>query len=259
MSSIRTVADRPPEVTVSAEGLVVGYGRGRGDSHGLKGFTASFRPGVTGLVGPNGAGKSTFLRTVMGLLRPRSGQLRVQGVAPAAYLFRHSVGFLPENPVLPSYLTVEDFLGGLPSRGPTRTSPGPLEDASTPQAWKEGLEPLLSRSLPSLSLGQKKKVALAASLLDGPDLLLLDEPTNGLDPLALEDLRRTLLGERRKGSTIIVSSHHLDELQRISDVLVFVDGGRDAGAWERGEALERFGSLEALFHHVFRNGSGRTR
>ncbi len=257
MSSIRTVADRPSEVTVSTEGLVVGYGKGRGNTHGLKGFTASFRPGITGLVGPNGAGKSTFLRSVMGLLSPRSGRLRVQGVPPAAYLFRHGVGFLPENPVLPGYLTVEEFLGGLSSRGP-RGVPRPSEDASGPLAWEEGLGPLLPRPLSSLSLGQKKKVALAASLLDGPELLLLDEPTNGLDPMALEDLRRTLLSERRRGATIIVSSHHLDELQRISDALVFVDDGWNAGSWDRGRALERFGSLEALFHHVFRNDSGRT-
>jgi ABC-2 type transport system ATP-binding protein len=267
------VDDASGGAVVRAVELVVAYGRGRGIAAGLSGFTASFRPGITGLVGPNGAGKSTFLRAVAGLVEPRSGHVRVGDLSPASFLARHSAGFLPERPVLPGYLSAGEFLEGISGPGAPEPVPGepdrPKPAHPEPfhatrgkgergRAWTDGLGSLLPRSLSSLSLGQRKKVALTAALLGAPDLILLDEPTNGLDPMALEGLRSTLLAERRRGATIIVSSHHLDELQRIADALVFVDDGRVAGSWTKGRALERFGTLEALFRHVFRDESGRS-
>ena len=95
------------------------------------------------------------------------------------------------------------------------------------------LDGLRHRRLDSLSLGQRKRVALAATLLGSPDVTLLDEPTNGLDPLAVRGLREALMVEREQGRNLVVSSHHLDELQRIADVLVFMKGGRAAGTWTR--------------------------
>jgi ABC-type multidrug transport system ATPase subunit len=115
-------------------------------------------------------------------------------------------------------------------------------------------EDILSKPLGSLSMGQRKKVALAGALSGSPSVLLLDEPTNGLDPLAIRDLRRTLLAQRARGILILISSHHLDELQRIADALVFVQDGSVLGAWSREEALGAFSSLEDLFDHHFGDG-----
>lgn len=244
-------------IVVRAVELAVQYGRGRGISRGLGGFSACFHPGIAGLVGPNGAGKSTFLRAVLGLVEPRAGHVLVGNRSPASYLSRRPIGFLPENPVLPDYLRVGEFLEGLSGREGPASSQRTEESRGRVPVGTGGVTPLLSRPLSSLSLGERKKVALAAALLGLPDLLLLDEPTNGLDPLAMDHLRRTLLAERRRGATLIVSSHHLDELQRIADVLVFVNAGRAAGSWTRRQALERFGSLDGLFRHVFRDHSGR--
>lgn len=232
-----------PQIVASS--LVVDYGKRGRASFGLHGFSATFAPGITGLVGPNGAGKTTFLRTACGLIPPTSGQLDIMGKPPVAYIADHGIGFLPENPVLPGYLTVREFLEGIPPYG----AEGPGEEGET--KWILRVEKLLEKPVDTLSMGQRKKVSLAAALKGSPDVLLLDEPTNGLDPLAVRELRETLKEEQDGGITIIVSSHHLDELQRVADALVFVREGELAGAWTQSEALDGFSSLEALFDHVF--------
>jgi ABC-2 type transport system ATP-binding protein len=241
LSSSHTPGESRPGSRVAARDLVATYGRGRRARPGLRGFTAGFGPGITGLVGPNGAGKTTFLRAVAGLLPLASGSLEIDGETSEAFVAARGLGFLPETPRFPGYLTVQEFLSGLHGCG----SDG---------GWgrEAGLQALLRSPLDSLSMGQRKKVALAAALLGSPEVILLDEPTNGLDPTATRDLRETLLREKEGGATLIVSSHHLDELQRIADALVFVKGGRVAGSWTRRDALASFGTLESLFHHVLR-------
>ncbi len=241
-SSEDTIKVQP--TLIRARGVEAGYPSRSGTTLGLRGFTATFGPGITGLLGPNGAGKSTFLRSLCGLLPLRGGSLEVGEKIPGEDLSHGGIGFIPEEPPLPSHLTVAEFLqglGALAGFGP----PEPLE-ASAPHLVSLG-----NRPLGELSQGQKKQVALAAALLGRPSLLLLDEPTNGLDPLAVRRFRELLLGVRDRGATIIVSSHHLDELQRIADVLVFLREGRDAGSWTREEALRDFPDLETLFAHVF--------
>lgn len=228
-----------------ARDLTVAYGRRKGPALGLQGFTARFAPGITGLVGPNGAGKSTFLRTSCGLLEPSGGSLTVGGSEPSAFVAAHGVGFLPENPAFPPYLTVKEFLSGLLPAGP-ELPPQEGDPLGIP-----GLGSLLARRIEVLSHGQRKKVALAAALSGSPELFLLDEPTNGLDPSAVRELREVLTGLGRKGLTVIVSSHHLDELQRMADALVFVQGGRALGSWTREGALREHGSFDALYENVF--------
>jgi ABC-2 type transport system ATP-binding protein len=251
MSSSRTSADPPGGAPLEARDLVVAYGRGTKAGRGLKGFTAGFQPGITGLVGPNGAGKTTFLRAAAGLLPPSSGTLRIHGMEPAAFVAKGGIGILPESPVLPGFLRVEEFLRGLEPPPPERKAPGAGNGESPMPPWEERLGALLKKPLDALSLGQRKKVALSAVLAGGPDLLLLDEPTNGLDPRAVRDLREALLRERARGATLVISSHHLDELQRVADALVFVKEGIAVGAWSREGAMGAFGTLERLFDHLF--------
>ena len=224
---------------------MVCYGKGGKAREGIKGLTADFHPGITGLVGPNGAGKTTFLRAVAGLLPPSSGSLEIHGMDPRAFVGRGGIGFLPENPVFPWYLTVEEFLTGLVSGAEAE-----VKEVAEPEGALK-LRGILGKRLDSLSLGQRKKVALSAALLGRPGVLILDEPTNGLDPIAVRELRNTLMGEKERGTTLIISSHHLDELQRIADALVFLKDGATEGAWTRDVALRAYGSLEALFDHVF--------
>jgi len=217
----------------------------------LREFTASFRPGITGLVGPNGAGKTTFLRAVAGLLPTLPGTLLIHGRDPRTLRLMAGMGILPESPSLPGHLTVGEFLSGLQGSPPRRPSvPAGASGGGRAPLGLDGLDVLEHRRLDTLSLGQRKRVALTAALTGDPPVLLLDEPTNGLDPAAVRVLRETLGGVRARGATVIVSSHHLDELQRLADALVFVREGRVAGAWTRADALDRFGTLESLFHHA---------
>lgn len=236
----------PPAGTfIEGRNLEVGYPSKGAYSLGLKGFSAVFGPGIAGLIGPNGAGKSTFLRAVCGFLPVRAGELKVGGQSPRSYVGTHGLAFLPEVPKFPPFLTVGEFLDGVAAV---------LADGAKPPAdygYVPGLELLLSRSVQELSLGQRKKVALGAALMGTPKVVLLDEPTNGLDPVAMWELRELLLELGRQGRTVVVSSHHLDELQRLADALVFVRDGKALGSWSREEALGAFGSFDVLYEHAF--------
>jgi ABC-type multidrug transport system ATPase subunit len=199
----------------------------------------SFRaaPGIIGLVGPNGAGKSTLLRLLAGLESPTAGEIRVNGKAPAALAHAGAIGLLPETPVFDEYLTVREFIGGL----------GALAGINTESALA-GVAAIQDARLGALSLGQKRRVELAAATIGMPALLLLDEPTNGLDPFAVTELRHRVMDMRNDLLWIVFSSHHLDELQRIADTIVVIEAGRSLGCWTRDEVMRDHGSLEALFH-----------
>jgi len=240
----------PPEPRIIARDLRVDYGENGTESRALRGFSGEIRSGITGLVGPNGAGKTTFLRTLVGSLTPTRGFLEIGGETPAAYRARRGIGFLPETPPLPGFLTVEEFLAGLPAAG---SPPGDGGQAHSPAFPGEDL---LTRRIGSLSMGQRKKVALAAALSGDPDVLLLDEPTNGIDPLGLRELRIILLDLRARGNLLLISSHHLDELLRISDVILFVRDGRNVGTWDRERTPGEPPSPEALFDLHCSGGEG---
>lgn len=203
----------------------------------LGGLSMELTEGIVGLVGPNGAGKTTLLRLLLGALLPQAGKVRIDGLEPRAYRNRHPIGFLPERQAFAPYLTVREFLEGVASvAGP---APGP--------AILGAIAPIRDQRLGSLSLGQARRVEIAAALCGDPDLLLLDEPTNGLDPLAVGWLRQAVEAARRPGRIVLIASHHLDELQRVVDRIAVLRAGTLVGIWPRTEALSEFGSFDQLF------------
>jgi ABC-2 type transport system ATP-binding protein len=171
---------------------------------------------IVALLGPNGAGKTTTLRMLAGLIAPTSGTVTIAGVvmgrATGAAL-RRRIGFLTEAPGLWDRLTVRENLAvyaglyGL-DRAQSRTS-----------ALLELLD--LRRHVDAraaeLSKGMRQKVALVRALLHDPDVLLLDEPTSGLDPEITRSVRRLLDDRRARGCAMLVSTHNLDEAERIAD------------------------------------------
>lgn len=199
--------------------------------------------GVVGIVGANGAGKSSLLKLLLGSRKVTAGQLTIDGLDPSAYRRAHGVGFIPEKPTFPAFLTVDEFLNGL------RTLSGAGGVTSSEQQLAESFElrELGSLRLSRLSLGQKRRVELAAALIGDPPLLLLDEPTNGLDPLAVAALRAAVSASRREDRLILISSHHLDELQRLADRVIMLDHGKLVGSWDVDEARNEAGSLESRF------------
>ncbi|MFT7520002.1 MAG: ABC-2 type transport system ATP-binding protein [Kiritimatiellia bacterium] len=179
---------------------------------------------VCGLVGPNGAGKTTAFSIVCGYLRAGSGSVQVldqRGFDPWALKGR--LGVLPQDAELGVRHTPAEFLAhlarlqGLGWRKATREADRVLD-----------LVRLTDRRrmrIASLSHGMRRRVAVASALLGDPELVLLDEPMAGLDPVQARSLRTVLLN-RPKGQTIVISSHNLDELERLCDHVVMMEAGR---------------------------------
>jgi ABC-2 type transport system ATP-binding protein len=214
--------DALPTTIVSARGVVKRYG----STVALAGLDADIGPGITGLLGSNGAGKTTFLSLLLGLRSRDEGDLRVLGEDPATagIEVRASIGFAPEHHDLPAELSAADLVRHLAEIHllPRRAAMQRANDA----LWLVGLGEERFRHVGSMSTGQRQRVKLAAAIAHDPDLVLLDEPTDGLDPMQrteMLDLIRRIGSEF--GMHIVVSSHHLEEVERICDAVVIVEGG----------------------------------
>jgi ABC-2 type transport system ATP-binding protein len=213
----------------------------------LQDISLGIPEGVTGIVGPNGAGKTTLLRAILGLVSPVAGQVSIDGVSPRQYLARGRIGLVPDAPAFDGFLTTAEFLEGLSALMPGTPMVSRVSPVDIRHLWDCRLD--------SISLGERRRVELAAALLGNPDLLLLDEPTNGLDPRAIMCLREDLLSQERPGRTTLVSSHHLDELQRVVKRVLILSDGKVMGLWEVDDAIREFGSFDAMFKSLIADSS----
>jgi ABC-2 type transport system ATP-binding protein len=174
------------------------------------------RSEVVALLGPNGAGKTTILRMLGGLISPTSGSVVIDGVqltGTTGATLRTRIGFLPETPGLWDRLTVRENLAVYADLYKIQ-APDRILD------WLLDLFELTahqSARAAELSKGMRQKVAIARTLLHDPQILLLDEPTSGLDPEIARGVRRLLDDRRAQGRTILVSTHNLDEAERLAD------------------------------------------
>lgn len=196
----------------------------RYDGHtALDALTLRLDGGVIGLLGPNGAGKSTALRLAAGCLGPSAGRVRVCGADPAEANTRRQIGYLAEGaPLLADATVLEtlDFVGRLwiRHRDARHVARDRLMD-------RLDLLRLGSCRAGALSKGQRRRVALAAALLAQPRVLLLDEPTDGLDP-AQRDEVHALIRELAPTRTVLISTHVLEEAERLCERALIVGGGR---------------------------------
>jgi len=184
--------------------------------------TCSFGPGLTGLLGPNGAGKTTLLRMLCGLMLPSEGTLTIRGRSPrrSVEVYGH-LGFVPEEDAVYGALTGREFV----EYAAKLTGLGdPAAAAGRAIAIVE-LQDSADRAIGGYSKGMRQRAKVAAALVHEPDILILDEPLNGTDPIQrahLIALFRKLAGA---GHTVIVSSHVLQEVERMTDrVIAMVDG-----------------------------------
>ena len=170
---------------------------------------------VYGLLGPNGSGKSTTLKIILGLVAPTAGQTQIFGRDSRDVASREVVGFLPENPYFYKYLSAEEtlcFYGKLCGLG------GRALQARINQLLElVGLQEARDRRLGSYSKGMLQRIGLAQALIQEPRLLVLDEPTAGVDPAGSRDIRDLILELRRRGITVLLSSHLLTQVQEICD------------------------------------------
>jgi ABC-2 type transport system ATP-binding protein len=183
---------------------------------------------VFGLLGPNGAGKTTFLRLAMGFAFPDAGEIDRTGLSPA------QIGYLPERAFYPPRFTVGDYLGTI---GKLSGLQGDLLQATVDRLLHQvNLDQVSRRRLGACSRGMLQRMGLAQALLGDPQLLLLDEPANGLDPAGQRFMREQILALHQSGRTVLLSSHHLDEVTRVCTHIAVLNKGR----------LERSGPLESL-------------
>jgi ABC-2 type transport system ATP-binding protein len=195
-----------------------------GDLRAVQSLSFSVRGGeVVGLVGPNGAGKTTTLRSIAGIVRPTEGTIRVAGhdLAREPVAAKWALAFIPDEPQLFDYLTVEEhlrFIGRLygVAEAPIRI-PGLLEELELTD--KRAVLP------GELSRGMRQKLAIACGLLHEPQALLLDEPLTGLDPVGIRKMRTTIARRAEAGCAVLLSSHLLHLVEEVcSRVLVLVRG-----------------------------------
>ena len=197
-----------------------------GDLRALRNFTLTLEPGRIGLLGPNGAGKSTFLKTLIGLLTPTHGTLRVLERDPVREPLglRAHIGYMPEgDAVFPEmnaleYTAAAAELCGLPRAEAIGRAHQILHYV--------GLGEARYRRLGSFSTGMKQRARLAQALVGDPKLLLLDEPTSGLDPRGRDEMLALIRDiPERTGASVILSTHILPDVEKTCDQVVVVAGG----------------------------------
>src|SRR5215218_2289310 len=182
---------------------------------------------AVGLLGPNGAGKSTLLKILLGLSRPNGGSARVLGhdaVADGREL-RMRVGYMPETDTLPDNATAADFVGHMAEMSgvPRRAARQRVADV----LYQVGLDEERYRLVKGFSTGMKQRVKLAQAIVHDPELVFLDEPTNGLDPLGREEMLELIKRiHNMLGILVVVSSHILEDIERVCDYVVIVNGGK---------------------------------
>jgi len=199
----------------TAAGVTVRYGRARGITE----VSLDARAGeVLGLLGPNGAGKTTLLRAALDLVHPQAGEITLHGVPATLPKARSFVTYLPGDLNLPRRLTGNQVINRF-----TANRPPVAAHVINDLADAFGID--LDRRIGSLSKGNRQKVGLVLALAPRTPLLLLDEPTSGLDPLVQQTFAELLAERRANGTTVILSSHVLSELEHLADrVAVLRDG-----------------------------------
>jgi len=189
--------------------------------------TCSFGPGITGLLGPNGAGKTTLLRTITGLLRPSEGRVSIFGTDPRKdpSVYRR-IGFVPEDDAVYGHLSARQLVRYAAELSRHDASPAVVETAIA----RVNLLADADRPIVEYSKGMRQRAKVAAALVNEPDLLVLDEPLNGADPTQRAVLIAIFHELAAAGRTIIVSSHVLAEVERMTDRVIAILDGKLAAA-----------------------------
>jgi ABC-2 type transport system ATP-binding protein len=182
----------------------------------LKGISLEVAPGETfGFIGPNGAGKSTAIKILTGVTSSSSGKASLFGLDVSLPESRQGLGYVPENPSLPDYLTPLEILG----MGLALNRRKPVNSRAHCLRWLErfGLADVAGKAVRGFSKGMAQRTALAHAMAVEPRLLILDEPLSGLDPVGRREVVDILSDYRKQGGTIFLTSHVLHDVERLAD------------------------------------------
>src|SRR4029078_3372871 len=221
---------------------------GRPKVRALKALDLEVKRGeVFGLLGPNGSGKTTTIKLLLGLLFPTEGQALIFGKDATDVSKNQRLGYLPEESYLYRFLNAEetlDFYGRL-----FNIDPETRRKRSAELIEMVGLGADKKRILKEYSKGMRQRIGLAQALINDPELVILDEPPSGLDPLGTKWMKDLIVELRRKGKTVIMCSHRLEDVQDVCDRVAILNEGE----------LQELGSVKTLLEDVQRlelRGSG---
>ena len=206
---------------------------------------------IYGLLGPNGAGKSTTIKTVLGLLEPTSGWIKVAGFDPSKNPIevKSKIGYVAENPIVYDSLSPRDFLEFVASI--RKIDPAKANELVTGLANAFGMTEYFDSPIATLSLGMKQKVALIAAFVHQPPVLLLDEPLNGLDAKSSRIVKDLVSFHAQKGGAVLFSTHIMEVAEQVCTRIGIIDQGRviAEGTLDqlRSKTKDQTGTLEEVF------------
>lgn len=215
-------------LAVKTQGLRKEFALGwfRGRLLAVEGLDMEVRKGeVFGLLGPNGSGKSTAMKMILGLLRPTGGRAEVCGYRAGTIAARRQIGFLPENPYFPNFLSGVElvrYYGRLSGMGGRKLE---LRIEELMELVRLGGE-AGKRPLRTYSKGMLQRAGLAGAMVGDPEVLMLDEPTAGVDPAGSREIRDLILELKERGKTVIFSSHLLEQVEDVADRVIILHRGK---------------------------------
>ena len=191
----------------------------------VDGVTLEVRRGqVYGLLGPNGSGKSTTIKMLLGLLQPSAGRIAILGKRPTDVATKRLIGYLPEESYLYRFLTGRetlDYFGRL-----FRLDGRARRERIDMLLQMVGLEAVQHRPVGEYSKGMQRRIGLAQSLINDPQLLILDEPTSGMDPVGSRQIKDLIATLARRGKTVLLCSHLLGDVEDLCDRVAIMYGGK---------------------------------
>ena len=241
--------DTMPEPTVHISNLWKAYD----GVQALQGLSLQANEGeIIGLIGPNGAGKTTAIKIMVGLLSWDKGEVHVMGhnILADPITYKEHIGYMPEAPALPEYLTTSEFLGYV---GRIRNVPKDRLAARIDELLKDfELSVKARETVATLSKGMRAKLAFAAATIHNPRLLILDEPLLGIDPAGQRLLKDRLIRMAKDGCSVLVSTHQLDTAERLCTKVAVVNRGKNVATGDleslRGQAhAGEHQTLEEIF------------
>lgn len=183
---------------------------------------------IIGLVGPNGAGKTTLMSCMLGILKPNEGSINIDGMSPDALSVHKQVGFVPERLNYINWMTGRQFVTFHAKLSQFEKSKIP-EEAGLVLERVQLDRTAWDRKIKSYSRGMLQRVGMAQALLHSPNFLFLDEPSSGLDPEGINLFRTLIKEEKDRGCTIVINSHQLDQLEKVSDRVILLKNGSIKG------------------------------
>lgn len=192
-----------------------------GKNQVLRGVDLDLKPGnITAVLGPNGSGKTTLIKCLLGMVIGQSGEIMADGKNIGRdWMYRRDIGYLPQIARFPENLKVRELISMIRD---IRNQPAGIDGLVS----TFGLEPFMNKPLRHLSGGTRQKVNILITFMFDPAVYILDEPTVGLDPLALIRFKEVLLEEKRKGKSILMTTHMVHLVEEMADEVIFLLEGR---------------------------------